>query len=294
MSGSSGLIGTALAQKCSESGFPVIRLVRKPSQHPLDVAWNPDSPQPISDCSCLENAFAAIHLSGASLFRHRWSPAFKRQIYASRVHTTRFLVDQLKKLKSPPACLLCASAIGIYGDRGEETLTESSRSGQGFLPDVCRGWEVEANRAAEAGIRVVNLRFGVVLAREGGALRQTLPLFRFGLGGRLGSGSQWMSWIALSDLEKAVMHILKTDAIRGPVNLVSPIPVTNREFTWALGHVLHRPAVLPVPAFALRLAFGELADSTLLASTRVIPERLAASHFHFDHIEINDALKSIL
>jgi len=244
------------------------------------------------DRAALEGATAAIHLSGANLSAHRWTAAYKKEIVESRVGSTRALVRVLRKLKSPPASLLCASAIGIYGDRGDEKLTEASTPGSGFLAETCRAWEAEADAAAEGGIRVVNLRTGVVLAHDGGALQKMLPLFRAGLGGRLGSGKQWMSWITLSDLMRAVRHVLATDALKGPVNLVAPIPVTNAEFTRALGRVVHRPAVMPAPAFALRAVLGEMTDAALVASTRVIPQRLAETGFHFDFPEISAALKS--
>ena len=294
VSGSSGLIGTSLLRSFSADRIQAIRLVREKSDRPDAIQWNPDSAEPVDDLSRLENAGAAIHLSGANLSSHRWTASYKREIMESRVQTTRTLVNLLKRLKNPPQSLLCASAVGIYGDRGNEVLTEKSAPGQGFLADTCHAWEAEADRAAEAGLRVVHLRFGVVLSSDDGAFKQMLPVFRAGLGGRLGSGRQWMSWIALSDLVRAILHILRTDAVEGPVNLVAPIPVTNQDFTRALGRALHRPTVLPVPSFALRAAFGEMADAALLASTRAIPERLAASGFRFELPEINAALQSIL
>ena len=294
VSGGSGLIGISLLRSFSADRIQAIRLVREKPDRPDAIQWNPNAAEPVDDLSRLENAGAAIHLSGANLSSHRWTVSYKREIVESRVQTTRALVNLLKKLKNPPQSLLCASAVGIYGDRGDEVLTEKSAPGQGFLADTCRAWETEADRAKETGIRVVHLRFGVVLSSDGGALKQMLPVFRAGLGGRLGSGRQWMSWISLSDLVRAISHVLRTDALEGPVILVAPIPVMNKEFTRALGHALRRPAVLPVPSFALRAAFGEMADAALLASTRAIPERLAASGFHFELPEINAALRSIL
>jgi len=294
VSGGSGLVGTSLLRSFLADRIQTVQLIRKKPDRAGVLCWNPDIPEPLEDLSRLEGLNAAIHLSGANLSSHRWTAAYKREIVESRVGTTRTLVNLLKQLNRPPKCLLCASAVGIYGDRGDEVLMESSSPGQGFLADTCRAWEAEADRATDAGIRVVHLRFGVVLAGEGGALKQMLPIFRAGLGGQLGSGRQWMSWIALNDLIRAVMYILQTDSLNGPVNLVAPIPVTNREFTHALGLALHRPTSLPVPAFALRAAFGEIADGALLASVRVVPERLAASGFHFDFPEIHGALRSIL
>jgi uncharacterized protein len=294
VSGASGLIGTSLLRMFSAQRIEVIRLVREKTDHPGAIYWNPDSPEPVGNLSRLESLSAAIHLSGANLFSHRWTAAWKREIVQSRVGTTQALVDVLKKLKSPPRSLLCASAIGIYGDRGDEILAESSSPGTGFLADTCSAWEAEADRAAEAGMRVVHLRFGVVLSSEGGALKKMLPAFRAGLGGRLGSGRQWMSWIAINDLVRAVLHIVETDSLQGPVNLVAPIPVTNRDFAVALARALRRPVALPVPALVLRTVLGQIADDALLASTRAIPERLAASGFHFDLPEINGALRAIL
>lgn len=316
LTGGSGLIGSALATAFSVNNLRAIKLVRRPALIPSEIQWNPVADPPVASYNSLENAFAAIHLSGANLTHHWWTPAFKREIYTSRVRTTRTLVDTLLRLKRPPRVLLCASAVGIYGNRNSEILTESSAPGQGFLADVCRAWEGEADRAAQAGTRVVHLRFGIVLAKDGGALKQMLPAFRFGVAGRLGAGNQWMSWIALDDLTRAVLHILQThtpadtvsatnsihqappipttNPITGPVNLVSPIPVTNREFTAAFARAVHRPAIVAVPRPILRLALGEMADNALLASTRAIPEKLAATGFHFNHPQIDNALQSIL
>jgi hypothetical protein len=294
MSGASGLIGTALTRAFTANQLQVLRLVRHESQHSDEIHWNPNASMPPEDLSRIENVSAVIHLSGANLSSHRWTEAYRQEIVRSRVETTRALSGLLGKLKTPPRSLLCASAVGIYGSRGEEILTESSPAGRGFLADTCLAWEAEADRAAEAGIRVTHLRFGVVLARQGGALRKMLPISRAGLGGRLGSGRQWMSWIALHDLVRAVLYILHNDSLQGPVNLTAPLPVTNTEFTKALGRALHRPAILPVPAFALRAAFGPMADAALLASTRAIPQRLTASGFQFDFPEIDRALRSVL
>ncbi|HTW44575.1 MAG TPA: TIGR01777 family oxidoreductase [Acidobacteriaceae bacterium] len=299
VSGGSGLIGASIVRSLAEDRIDVVQLVRRKATHSNEVEWDPRAGEPVGDWSKmdwpkLEGASAAIHLSGANVAAHRWTAAYKREIADSRVGSTRTLVNLLKKLEKPPGSLLCASAIGIYGDRGDEKLTEASPPGTGFLAETCRAWEAEADAAARAGMRVVHLRTGVVLAREDGALKKMLPLFRAGLGGRLGDGRQWMSWIALSDLVRAVRHILATDSLKGPVNLVGPIPVTNAEFTKALGRAVHRPAVLPTPAFALRAALGEMADAALLASTRVIPVKLAESGFHFDFPEIGGALRSLV
>ena len=294
LSGGSGLIGTHLERFFAENRIQTIQVIRKKTVVPGEISWNPESAEPVEDLAKLEGICAAVHLSGANVSAHRWTEAYKREIVESRVRTTRALVNVLKHLANPPKSLLCASAIGIYGDRGDAVLTESSEPGRGFLAETCRAWEAEADRAAEGGIRVVHLRFGVVLAHGGGALAKMLPLFKTGLGGRLGSGRQWMSWIAMDDLVRAVGHIMEVESLHGPINLTAPLPVTNAEFTRALGKALHRPAILPAPAFALRIALGEMADEGLLASTRAVPAKLAGSGFRFDFPEIAGALKAVL
>jgi uncharacterized protein len=200
----------------------------------------------------------------------------------------------LVSMPRPPGVLVCASAIGIYGNRGSETLSENSMPGQGFLADLCRQWEASARVAEEAGIRVVHLRFGVVLSKSGGALAKLLPVFKLGLGGNLGNGEQWMSWVSLADVVRAILFVVERDDIRGPINVVSPNPVTNAAFTRAIGRVLHRPTILPVPAVALRLAFGQMADETMLASMRVMPMRLSDAGFRFQHEAIEPALQAVL
>ncbi len=292
-SGASGLIGTSLVRAAEAERIQTLQLIRREPANRGEISWNPQAGQPVQDLSALEGLDAAIHLSGANLSAHRWNPARKREILESRVGSTRALVNVLKALKQPPATLLCASATGIYGDRGNEILTEESSPGQGFLADTCSAWEAEANAAGDAGIRIVHLRFGVVLAVEGGALKQMLPIFRLGLGGPLGNGRQWMSWIALSDLVRAVFYLLDS-AVDGPANMVAPNPVTNAEFTRALSNVLHRPAIIPAPRFALRAAFGEMADEALLASTRSVPDRLLRAGFSFELPNLDSALKAIL
>jgi uncharacterized protein len=294
VSGGSGLIGTSLLRSLTEDRIAVVQLVRRKAAGPHEVEWDPKAEEPVADRSGLEGLSAVIHLSGANLSAHRWTEAYKQKIFDSRVQSTRTLVKLLKRLEKPPTSFLCASAIGIYGDRRDEKLTEASSPGQGFLAETCRAWEAEANAAASAGVRVVNLRTSVVLAREGGALEKMLPLFKAGLGGRLGSGKQWMSWITLSDHVRALRHILATDSLSGPVNLAAPLPVTNAEFTRALGRALRRPAVVPAPAFLLRAVLGEMADAALLASTRVVPQRLSETGFQFEFPEINGAVQSVV
>jgi uncharacterized protein (TIGR01777 family) len=232
-----------------------------------------------------------VHLSGANLAGRRWTAAYKDEISASRVVPTHALAKLLAGLKSKPDVLVCASAIGIYGNRGDEELSEASVPGSGFLPDLCVAWEEAAQPAQDAGIRVVRLRFGVVLSPQGGALKQMLPIFRAGLGGRLGSGRQWISWIALPDVIRVIEFVIGTRNISGPVNVVAPNPVTNLEFTRSLAGSLRRPAALPVPGFALRLAFGEMAEATILQSERVVPARLSAAGFNFEYPKLEAALR---
>ena len=241
----------------------------------------------------LEGLKTAVHLGGVNLSERRWTAAYKREIETSRVESTRVLAAALAGLKRPPKTLLVASATGFFGDRGDETLDESSSAGQGFLPEVCEKWEAASEAAAKAGIRVVHLRFGVVLGPEG-ALKKMLPIFRLGLGGRLGSGQQWMSWIGLGDAVRAMLFAMETEQLSGPVNLTAPEPVTNAEFTRALGRALHRPAVMSVPMLALRLMFGEMADEALLASTRAVPGKLIAAGFRFEQGKIDGALAAVV
>jgi uncharacterized protein (TIGR01777 family) len=293
-SGASGLIGASLVRAAEAERIQTLQLIRREPRKPEEISWNPQAGQPVRDLALLERLDAAIHLSGANISAQRWNAARKREIVESRVGSTRALLKVLMALKQPPATLLCASATGIYGERGDEILDEESPPGEGFIADTCRAWEAEASAASEAGIRVVHLRFGVVLAAEGGALGRMLPVFRLGLGGNLGSGRQWMSWIALNDAVRAIFYILDAGALRGPLNIIAPNPVTNAEFTRALGRSLHRPAMIPVPRFALRLAFGEMADEVLLASTRAVPDRLLQAGFTFELPNLDSALKAIL
>jgi uncharacterized protein (TIGR01777 family) len=245
------------------------------------------------DCDGLEGIDVAIHLAGENVFG-RWSPAKKQRIRESRVQGTRLLSDALAGLTRPPKTLLAASAIGYYGDRGDETLSEWSAPGDDFLAYVSRDWEGAATAAARAGIRVVNMRFGVVLTTAGGALAKMLPAFRLGLGGRVGSGNQYLSWITLDDTLNAIVHALATPRLVGPVNLTAPNPVTNREFTRTLGKVLRRPAVLTVPAFALRIAFGTEGAAMLQSGQRVLPGCLQASGFDFRYETLEPALRHLL
>jgi uncharacterized protein (TIGR01777 family) len=287
LSGASGMVGSALLARL---GGTVIQLVRRAPQTAAEVEWDPAAAIPILNTGTIEGLDAAVHLSGANLAAHRWTPAYRREITASRVDSTRALAKLLARLRQPPRALLVASAVGIYGDRGDEVVDEDSAPGAGFLADLCREWEAAGLPAASAGVRVVHMRFGVVLAPNEGALAKMLPLFRLGLGGRLGSGKQWISWISLPDLVSAALFLLESSTLQGAVNLTAPHPVTNSEFTCTLARLLHRPAVLPAPAFALRLALGPMANETLLSSTRAVPRKLLEAGFRFAQPTIEEAL----
>lgn len=295
LSGASGLIGTALSQELTKSGWQYTQLVRSQPQSPNQVEWRPGSGQ-APDPGTLPPVDVAVHLSGANVADRRWTPARKREIRDSRVVPTRALAAALARTQPKPRLLVCASAIGIYGERGDEILDETSQPGTGFLPEVCLEWEAAAAEAVSAGIAVVHARFGVVLSRRGGALAKMLPVFRLGLGGPLGDGHAWMSCIGLEDTIRALLFLmeagLSSQPATGPFNLVGPDPVTNREFTRQLSAAVHRPAILPAPAFALRLAFGEMADEALLASMRVVPRRLLEAGFRFAHPTLSEALRS--
>ena len=293
VSGSTGFIGSALVPFLTSDGHSVVQLLRKPvaTVNPT-LTWDPAAGR--LDAAAFEGFDAVVHLAGESIASGRWTAAKKERIRSSRVDATRLLCNALARLGRPPKALICASAIGYYGDRGDEVLREESAPGRDFLAGVCRDWEAACEPAARKGIRVVNLRFGVVLGRGGGALARMLPPFRLGLGGRIGSGRQYMSWIALDDAVGAVQHALATGALRGPANAVAPRAVTNQEFTRTLGRTLGRPTLFPMPAFAARLAFGEMADALLLGSARVEPARLLASGYRFRHGDLEGSLRHLL
>ncbi len=293
LSGASGLVGTALRRAIEARGMAVRQLVRGTAQGAGQIVWNPSLRPAVPDASALEGCAAAIHLSGASVAGRRWTRSYRKEMTASRVETTRALAETLAGLQTKPRTLIVASAVGIYGSRGDELLDETSPEGTGFLAGLCRAWEAAAEPARQAGIRVVHARFGVVLG-PGGALRKMLPAFRLGLGGPLGDGRQWMSWVSLEDTVRALMFALEDETVHGAVNVTAPNPVTNAAFTRALGRALHRPAALPAPAFALRLAFGEMADETLLASQRAMPSRLLCAGFEFTHATVDEALSAAL
>lgn len=290
ITGSTGLIGAALARSLEARGDEVARIRRGPA-NAEGADWAPDEGWVRADAFAGRDA--VVHLAGASIGEGRWTPARKALLRASRVDATRALVDALAALEPKPRRLVAASAVGVYGDRGDERLTEESARGEGFLADLTADWEAESMRAADAGIPTALARFGVVLDREAAAFRRMALPFRLGAGGRLGSGRQWMPWVTLADAVAAVEHLLGSETA-GPVNVVAPVAARNAEVAGALGRALRRPAFLPAPRFALRLALGELADSLLFASQRVAPERLAADGFAFAHPDIDGALAAVL
>lgn len=290
VSGASGLIGTGVCERLKEQNRSVVRLVREaPKSAVNEVQWSTD--EGVVNPSRLEGLYGVVHLAGESIAGGRWTEEKKRRIRDSRVRGTTVLARTLAALHRKPRVLVCASAIGYYGDRGDEVLDESSPSGHGFLPEVCREWEQATIPAAEAGIRVVNLRIGVVLSRHGGALEKMLLPFRLGVGGKVGSGKQYWSWVAHDDVVGAILHALDREDLSGPVNAVSPNAVTNAQFTRTLGDVLHRPTVLPMPGFAARLALGEMANDLLLASAHVVPRRLQESRYEFRFPDLHECLK---
>lgn len=291
VTGASGLVGSALVPHLKSKGHEVIRLVRSQAGAG-EIKWEPE--KGIETPAQLEGLDAVIHLAGENIAEGRWTDEKKTRIRESRVKGTRTLSEALAQLTRPPKTLIAASAIGFYGTRGDEVLTEQSASGTDFLSEVCREWELATRPAAEKGIRVVSLRFGVILSAEGGAFAKMVTPFKLGVGGKVGSGKQYMSWITLDDVIGVIDYALANDEMRGPVNVVAPNPVTNLEFTKALGHALSRPTIFPAPAFALRLAFGEMADALLLSSARVEPLRLKESGFVFQYPELNGALGHIL
>ena len=291
IAGASGLVGSALIPALEAEGGEVTRLVRT-SAGAGEIEWHPNNDQ--IDAAKLEGFDAIINLAGENIAGGRWTDDQKRKIHDSRVNGTHLLSEAIAGLKQPPKVFLCASATGIYGDRDEETLDEQSDSGGGFLAGVCREWEQATEAASAAGVRTVNLRFGPILAREGGMLAKLLTPFKMGMGGKVGSGKQYIAWVAIDDAVGAIKLALKDESIRGPLNIVSPHPVTNEEFTKTLGHVLNRPTALSVPAFAARLAFGEMADEMLLTSQRVIPKRLNDAGYEFEYPELEGAFRKYL
>jgi uncharacterized protein len=291
VSGASGLVGTALAAALRQRGHRPIALVRHPPKGE-EIGWDPSAGS--IDAASLEGVDGVVHLAGAGINDHRWNDEYKRVLHDSRTGPTQLLASTIAGLSMPPPVLVSGSAIGYYGDRGPEELTERSAPGDDFFAHLCIDWEAATAAAGQAGVRVVHIRSGMVLSTAGGALKKQMPLFRFGLGGHFGSGKQWQSWIAIDDEVGAIIHLLTAD-VSGAVNLTSPQPVTNREFTQTLARTLHRPALFPIPTFAPKLVLGgELVDSLLLVSQRVLPEQLEASGFVFGFPGLETALRHLL
>jgi uncharacterized protein len=290
ISGASGPIGAVLLRALKARGCTVTRLVRDGVSGSDQISWNPA--QPLSPDS-VSGFDVVIHLAGESIVG-RWTGAKKRRILDSRRQGAAHLAEAVAKAAHRPRVFISASAVGYYGDRGEEILREESASGSGFLAEVCRQWEAAVQPVAAAGIRAVQMRLGVVMSAEGGALQKMLLPFRLGLGGRLGDGSQWWSWVSADDVAGAIQHVMDHQELQGPVNTVSPNPVTNVEFTKALAAVLKRRAIFPMPEFAVRLVFGEMGEELFLASERVAPAKLTASGYQFKHPELREALEAIL
>lgn len=292
VSGAGGLVGSALVPLLQSDGHSLKCLTRSSRTGEDVITWNPDNDA--LDAAALEGIEAVVHLAGESIASGRWTAAKKARIRDSRVRGTRLLCERLAQLSQPPRVLLCASAIGYYGNRGDEIMTEDSPPGEGFLADVCREWEKATEPAAAKGTRVVNLRFGVILSRHGGALQKMLLPFKLGGGGIVGNGQQYWSWIAIDDVVGAIQFALVNETLRGPVNVVAPAAVTNYVFTKVLGRVLGRPTIMPMPAFLARLALGEMANELLLASTRVEPRRLTKFGYQFHCPDLEGALRHVL
>lgn len=288
VSGATGLVGSALTNFLTSQGHEVVKLVRRGGTNATTVQWDPV--RGALNPSDLEGFDVVVHLAGESVAQ-RWTDDAKTKIRESRISGTKLIAEALARVHKKPRALVCASAIGYYGDRGTEALSEGSLPGAGFLAGVCQEWEGATASAASAGIRVVNLRFGVILSTAGGALAKMLPIFQMGAGGILGSGRQYMSWITLEDAVQGIYFAMRQDGLSGPVNIVAPKPCTNAEFTSALGKVLHRPTILPVPSFGPRMLFGEMADEMLFAGAKVLPTKLEKQGFQFQYPELESALR---
>ena len=291
ISGATGLVGNALVESLSRSDDRILNVTRDTSRRSMDdIIWSPNSG--IVNPARLEGTDAFVHLAGENIATGRWTDTKKSRIRNSRVEGTRVVASTLARMDRKPSVLVCASAIGFYGDRGSKILDESAGAGTGFLADVCRDWEASAQPAEDAGIRVVHLRIGVIISRDGGALPQMLTPFKLGVGGRIGNGRQYWSWVSIEDVAGAIHHVIDDDTIRGAVNCVVPEPVTNNDFTKALGSVLGHPTIFPRPCFAARLALGEMANDLLLSSTRVLPRRLESSGYTFRQPDLRRALET--
>ena len=291
ITGSSGLVGSALTDFFVANGDEVIRLLRRSARADSPV-WDPENGE--IDLAGVRDIAAVVHLAGDNLAEGRWNDRKKNSILNSRVKGTKLLSKYFAAIEPKPYIIMSASAVGYYGNCGEKRVDEDSEPGKGFLADVCRQWEEATGSGVDMGIRVANLRLGLILSAEGGALKKMLLPFRIGLGGVIGSGKQYMSWVSIDDVIGTIQHIIANEALCGPVNLVSPNSVSNREFTKTLGQVLNRPTIFPMPAFAARIAFGEMADELLLSSTRVIPKKLMDSGYEFRHPELGGAFEHLL
>lgn len=294
ISGATGMVGTALAPILTAKGHEVVKLVRSAPSTASEIRWDSEKGFSDADRERLEGFDAVVHLAGDNVASENWSDDKKRRIRESRTVGTKVLVDALKKCKRPPQVFVSASATGFYGNRGSEVLNEDSDAGEGFLPEVCKDWESEIRKAGDFGARVVMLRIGIVLAKEGGALDKMLTPFKLGVGGVVGSGEQYMSWVALEDLLRIIEFAIENENIRGPVNVTAPNPVTNEQFTKALGGALSRPTFVPVPGFAITLLYGEMGEALILGGNRVTPKKLQDAGFEFKHTEIGETLKSVL
>ena len=292
ISGAKGLVGDALGKSLAKDGHEILSLVRRPSNNKSEIEWDPN--KGTLDAQLLEGMDVVIHLAGESIASGRWTDEKKQKIFDSRVKGTTLLSEALAQLSAPPATFISASAIGFYGNRGDELLTEQSAPGHDFLADVCIAWEKATSAAEAKGIRTIHTRFGIILDPKGGALSQMLTPFRMGVGGKVGDGKQWISWIALADVTRGLNCLIEKTAIKGPVNFVAPHPVTNAEFTKVLGRAVSRPTIFPMPAFGARLVFGEMADALLLSSTKVQPKVLREHGFEFEFPTLQAALEKIL
>lgn len=292
VTGATGLVGSALYRELEQQGATVVRAVRRDAKGDGELAWNPVTGQ--IEAAKFEGASAVVHLAGENIAGARWTPAFKWKIRESRVKGTTLVAGAIAGARAKPQAFVCASAIGYYGNRGNDVMTESSAPGEDYLAEVCSEWEAACAPARRAGVRTANMRIGVILSSDGGALKKMLTPFKLGFGGVIGNGRQWMSWIAIDDVVGAIVHALANPQLAGPINAVAPNPATNRDFTKTLGRVLGVPTFFPMPAFAAKLAFGEMADALLLASTRVAPQALATAGYQFRHPELEAALRNLL